>query len=120
MRTEEIQRCLKRLRLKSPDIQGAALVSREGFIIASILPENVEEEAVAAVTASFHGLAERAAEEMARGRPRRFFVETDAGYVAAAQVGEEAFLTVLANRFGKPGMLLLDLGRTVRELERIV
>ena len=39
------------------DIEAAALVSQEGFIIASVLSDNLEEERVAALTAAFQGLA---------------------------------------------------------------
>ena len=58
MRSQEIQQALEKLKASSADIEAAALVSQEGFIIASVLSENLDEERVAALTAAFQGLAE--------------------------------------------------------------
>jgi hypothetical protein len=109
MRSQEIQQALEQIKAASTDIEAAAMVSQEGFIIASVLTENLDEERVAALSAAFQGLAERSAEELGKGKPRQFFLQADLGYIVVMEVTKEAFLTVLSSRFGKPGMLLLDM-----------
>ena len=47
MRSQEIQQALEKLKASSADIEATALVSQEGFIIASVLSENLHEERVA-------------------------------------------------------------------------
>ena len=116
VKSEEIQNSLERLKKASPEIEGIALVSQDGFIVASILPEPQEEERVAALSAAFLGLAERCAEELGKGLPRQLFLQTEAGYIILKTVGRDTCLSVLSSRFGKPGMLLLDVKRTAEEL----
>ena len=51
-RTEKISEVLRSLRVSSPDIIGAAVVSIEGFIIASVAPTEVDEELVGGMAAA--------------------------------------------------------------------
>ena len=120
MRSQEIQQALEKLKAKSSDIEAAALVSQEGFIIASVLSENLDEERVAALTAAFQGLADRSAEELGKGKPRQFFLQADLGYIVVMEVSQDACLTVLSSRFGKPGMLLLDMRRGAEQLRALL
>lgn len=120
MRSQEIQQALEQLKSTSTDIEAAALVSQEGFIIASVLSENLDEERVAALTAAFHGLAERSAEELGKGKPRQFFMQADLGYIVVMEVTKEAYLTVLSSRFGKPGMLLLDMRKGAEQVRALL
>lgn len=120
MRSQEIQESLEKLKTTSSDIEAAALVSQEGFIIASVLSENLDEERVAALSAAFQGLAERCAEELGKGKPRQFFLQADLGYIVVMEVTQDASLTVLSSRFGKPGMLLLDMKRGAQQLRSLL
>ncbi len=45
-RVEKIQEILRNLRSVSPDIIGSAMVSTDGFVIASLLPNEIDEELV--------------------------------------------------------------------------
>ena len=119
MQIEAIQQSLEELKATSSYIEAAALVDQEGFIIASVLPETLEEETVAALLVGFQGLAERSAEELAKGRAHLFFVQTDFGYIAMTHVGEDACLGAFSNRFGKPGLLLVDLKRLARKIQAL-
>ena len=120
MKTEQIQKTLEKLTDSSTGIEGAALVDRDGFIVASRLPDNMEEERVAAIMAAFQGLAQRCAEELGRGRPIQFFLQSESGYVVVADAGDDTCLAVVSTRSAKPGMLLLDLRRTVAEIRTLL
>ena len=120
MRSEEIQRSLEGLKASSQEIEAVALVSQEGFIIASLLPEAIDEERIAVLSLTFQSLADRYATELGKGQPRRFFVETDYGYIVVMDIGLDTFLTVTSNRFGRPGLLLLDMKRTAEELNSLL
>lgn len=120
MRSQEIQKALEDLKATSGDIEAAALVSQEGFIIASVLSENLDEERVAALIAAFQGLAERSADELGKGKPRQFFLQADLGFIVVMELSQDAFLTVLSSRFGKPGMLLLDMRRGAEKIRALL
>ncbi len=57
-RTEKMQDILRGLRGASPDIIGAAVVSIDGFIVASVLPSEVDEELVSGMAAAMLGVGQ--------------------------------------------------------------
>ncbi len=120
MRSEEIQQSLDKLASLSAEIEGVALVDDNGFIIASHLPEALDEDRVAALTAAFQGIASRCSEELGKGKPAQFFLQTDSGYMVVMGVGENACLAVVSSRYAKPGMLLLDLKNTTEEIGKLL
>ncbi len=120
MRSEEIQRSLEKLKASSLEIEAVALVSQEGFIIASLLPETIDEERISVLSINFQNLAERYSSELGKGQPRRFFIQTDYGYIVVMDIGLDTYLTVMSNRFGRPGLLLLDMKRTAEELQALL
>ena len=58
---------LRDLQASSPDIEASAVVSVDGLIIASALPQGVEEDRVSAMSAAMLSLGERIANELGRG-----------------------------------------------------
>ncbi len=113
---EEIQERLETLNASSPDIEGLALVNQEGFIIACVLPEALDEERVASITAAFQGMADRCSDELDKGRAVQTLLKTERGCVVITSVGPDACLSVIAGPQGKPGMLLLEAKQTAGEL----
>ena len=120
MRSEQVQQSLEKLKNASNEIEGVALVSTDGFIIASILPETLDEERVAAIAAGFQGLSDRCAQDLSKGRPRQFFLQTDQGYIVITDAGQDACLAAFSSRYGKPGMLLLDIRRAAEEIRALM
>ena len=57
-RTESMTKILKELQKGTPDIEASAIVSVDGLIMASALPQDVEEDRVAAMSAEIRTLAE--------------------------------------------------------------
>lgn len=100
---------LERLMYESSDIEAAALVSLDGFIMASALPEGMQEDRVGAMSAAILALGERAAAELGRGQLTQVFIEGEEGYVLLVAAGKRAVLTVLAGREAKLGLVLYDM-----------
>jgi hypothetical protein len=101
-------------------VEGVALVSTEGFIIASVLPEEFEDEHVAAISAVVVSLGERITRELRRGTMEQVYVRGKFGYVFLTQAGADALLTVITNPTAKLGMIFLDTKRTIQELESLL
>ncbi|MDZ4064966.1 MAG: roadblock/LC7 domain-containing protein, partial [Coriobacteriia bacterium] len=89
-REERLATALDDLMLSSSDIQAAALVSMDGFTMASALPEGMQEDRVGAMSAAILGLGERAAAELGRGHLTQVFIEGDDGYVVLIAAGSRA------------------------------
>lgn len=108
-RERRLREALEHLMQESTDIEAAALVSLDGFMIASALPEGMHEDRVGAMSAAILALGERAAAELGRGQLTQVFIEGAQGYVLIVAAGGRAVLTVLARREAKLGLVLYDM-----------
>ena len=119
-RTEQMIERLRDLQVSSPAVEAAAIVSVDGLSMASSLPAGVEEDRVAAMSAAMLSLGERIASELGRGSLDQVYIKGEKGLVVLKAVGDEAVLTVLAREDAKLGLLFLDMGRAVTDLEKLV
>jgi len=119
-RSQLIVEHLRDMQASSPDIEASAVVSVDGLTIASALPQDVEEDRVAAMSAAMLSLGERIASELGRGSLEQVFIKGSNGYVLLMSVGENAVLTALARENARLGLLLLDMGRTAVALCKLI
>lgn len=119
-RSQLIVEHLRDMQASSPDIEASAVVSVDGLTIASALPQGVEEDRVAAMSAAMLSLGERIASELGRGSLEQVYIKGSAGYVMVMSVGQEAVLTALARENAKLGLILLDMHRTVEALSKLI
>ncbi len=119
-REDQLGRALNAFLGASPDVQAAALVSLDGFIIASALPRGMQEDRVGAMSAAILGLGERAAAELGRGSLSQVFIEGADGYVLLLSAGDRAVLTVLASKDAKLGLVLYDMKATASRIGEIL
>ena len=111
---------LRDLQASSPDIEASAVVSVDGLTIASALPQGVEEDRVAAMSAAMLSLGERIACELGRGSVEQVYIKGVNGYVVLMSVGEEAVLTALAREQAKLGLIFLDMRRATEALSKLI
>ena len=108
-REQRLVLTLDRLMEENQEIDAAALVSLDGFTMASALPEGMQEDRVGAMSAAILGLGERAAIELGRGHLSQVFIEGENGYVMLIAAGDRAVLTCLAGTQAKLGLVLYDM-----------
>ena len=108
------------MRQAAPDIEAAAVVSLDGLIMASALPEGFSEDRVSAMSAAMLSLGEQISKELARGPLEQLYTKGTDGYVILMAVGSEAVLTVLIKPEAKLGILLLEIRRTADDLLKIL
>jgi predicted regulator of Ras-like GTPase activity (Roadblock/LC7/MglB family) len=111
---------LRDLQASSPDVEASAVVSVDGLTMASALPQNVEEDRVAAMSAAMLSLGERIATELGRGNLDQVYIRGKNGFVILMAVGTEAVLTVLARQEAKLGLLFMDMRRTTEDLVQLL
>jgi len=119
-REERLETSLNALMIRSTDIQAAALVSMDGFVMASALPEGMQEDRVGAMSAAILGLGERAAAELGRGHLTQVFIEGEGGYVILISAGERGVLTALTLEDSKVGLVLYDMKAAAAEMAAIL
>jgi hypothetical protein len=115
-----MQDVLRSLRAASPEIVGSALVSIDGFIIASVLPSEIEEELVSGMAAAMLGVGERISSELMGSHLEQTYVRSEKGYVILNAVGHEAVLVVLTTKNAKLGLVFIDVRRGSAELEKLI
>lgn len=119
-RNERMIERLRKLQQSSQDVEAAAILSVDGLPIATALPQGVEEDRVAAMSAAMLSLGERIAEELGRGMLDEVYVKGERGYVVLRAVGDDAVLTVLAGSEAKLGLLFFDMRRAAEEFAQIL
>lgn len=111
---------LRDMQIASSDIIASAVVSVDGLTMASALPEDVEEDRVAAMSAAMLSLGERISGELGRGGLDEVYIRGEDGFVLLTAVGDEAVLTALARIEAKLGMIFLEMRRAAEDLEKLV
>jgi hypothetical protein len=119
-REEQLAQALDDLLANDADIQAAALVSLDGFTMASALPPGMQPDRVGAMSAAILGLGERAAAELGRGHLSQVFIEGESGYVLLMAAGQRAVLTAMAEPSAKLGLVLYDMKATAARIGEIL
>ena len=117
-KSERISDVLRSLRQGTPEIIGATLVSSDGFIVASVLPNEVDEDVIGGMAASLMGVGERIAADLLGSQMEQTYVRSAKGYIVVNACGPEAMVVALVSREAKLGLIFLELKRTVSELVR--
>ncbi|OYT51991.1 hypothetical protein B6U66_02960 [Candidatus Bathyarchaeota archaeon ex4484_135] len=103
-----------------PGIEGSALVSADGFMLASSLPPEMSEDRIAAMGAAMVSVAERVNRELNRGKFEMTIISGSDGYTLATDVGLEAILIVLASKNAKLGLVFYEVRRAAEDLMKIL
>ncbi|HEY9630279.1 MAG TPA: roadblock/LC7 domain-containing protein [Coleofasciculaceae cyanobacterium] len=118
--TEKLGYVLQNFVSTTADIQGAAVVTPDGFPLSANLPGAMDEERVSAMSAAMLSLGERIGVELARGTIDRIYVEGNEGSSVLTSCGDDAVFLVLAGKTAKQGVLMLEIKRTVLELRQVL
>lgn len=102
------------------DVMAAAVVRRDGFIVAHTLPNGVDPKVVAAMTASIVGISEMATEQLSQGRFLQAIVESDSGKLISTGAGDLALLVALVHRDANLGLILFAMERAARSVDDIL
>ena len=119
-RSELMQQVLRNFTANTADVEGAAVVSLDGLILASVLPAGTDEDRVSAMAAALPSLGERTATELQRGTLEQVYVKGNSGYIILMQAGSEAVHETIAGPQSKLGMVLLDMKRAAQELGKLL
>lgn len=119
-RTDLLVNRLRDLQASTTDIEASAVVSVDGLIIASALPESAEEDRVSAMSAAMLSLGERIASELGRRTLEQVYIKGSKGYVVLTAIGEEAVLTVMARPGAKLGLVFLEMRRAAEDLAQLL
>ena len=119
-RVDDLNRILRTLQSGTPDIEASALVSEDGLMIASALPQHVQEVRIAGMSSTLLSLGMRAATELGRGNLEQVLIRGTSGYVVMVKAKSGTMLLTLTTKEAKLGLIFLDMSRAVEEIDRIL
>ncbi len=120
MRADMLTSILSELNGTSADIEASGLISTDGLMMAAILPQDLDEDRVGAMSAAMLSLGDRTSQELARGNLEQVLIKGNNGYVLMVQAGEESVLTVLAKPKAKLGLIFFDVKRAADSIAKLM
>ena len=119
-RTEDLNRILRSVQAGTPEIEASALISEDGLLIASALPQHIDEMRVGGMSSTLLSLGQRAATELQRGQLEQVLIRGKDGYVVMVGAASGTMLLVLATHDAKLGLIFLDMSKAVKDISKIL
>ncbi len=127
-KTDLLEEALKELCSKLEGVQGAVIVSIEGFVVAAYTPQEneLDEEGptsspqVAAMAATLIALGERTLSRLAQGEMIRLLVEGNDGGMLVVPANRRASVAVMVGREAKMGLVLYALQQSAGKISTIL
>ena len=127
-RTDLLEDALKDLCSKLQGVQGAVIVSIEGFVVAAYTPHesDMDEEGptsspqVAAMAATLIALGERTLSRLAQGEMLRLLIEGNDGGMVVVPANRRASVAVMVGKETKMGLVLYALQQNAKKIGDIL
>lgn len=117
---DQLSDVLRKIRATIPEIIGAAVVSSEGFIVASIFPSEVDEDLVGGMAASLLGVGERISVDLMQSPMEQVFVRSPRGFIIVNSIDGNSSVVVLVSKEAKLGLIFIELRRAIAELVGVI
>lgn len=111
---------LRLLRTSTPDILGAVVINMDGFVIASVIPSDADEDLIAGMSASLLGVSERITADLMGAETEQVFVRSAQGYIVLSAISDEAAVVLLISRTAKLGLIFLEIKRAAAQLVKLL
>src|SRR5512136_463821 len=129
-RTDLLEEALKEFCDRLEGVQGAVIVSIEGFVVAAYTPSEEDSSSdeegptsspqVAAMAATLIALGERTLARLAQGEMIRLLVEGNNGGMLVVPANRRASVAVMVGREAKMGLVLYALQQSSRKISAIL
>jgi predicted regulator of Ras-like GTPase activity (Roadblock/LC7/MglB family) len=127
-KTDLLEEALKELCSKLEGVQGAVIVSIEGFVVAAYTPHesDMDEEGptsspqVAAMAATLIALGERTLSRLAQGEMIRLLIEGNDGGMLVVPANRRASVAVMVGKEAKMGLVLYALQQSAGKISGIL
>ena len=118
MRKELLDKVLSELK-EAVDVEASAIATRSGLLIAADIPQGMNAETFAAMSATMLGAAETTTSEIEKEPPERVIVEAGDERIIIAGAGEKALLVCMTPE-SNLSLLLVELDKAVEKVEKIL
>lgn len=116
---EELEDTLAGLK-RIGDVEASAIVSRDGLLMASNIPQSVMAETFAAMSATMLGAAETAVSELKRGVVERVIAESKDTKIITMGAGPKALIVIMATPAASLGIILVEMGKASDRIKELL
>jgi uncharacterized protein len=117
---QRIRAILHELLEATPYLKAVAVVRVNGLTVQAMMPPEIPEEKVSAMSAVMLLLGERITDAMHTGTLDKVYIQSNEGHIIMMAVGTEAVLTVQASARAPLGLLFVEMRRAAGKLKRVV
>lgn len=115
-RAKALHRILDDLVSRSTEIQGAALLSEDGLLLARALPADIEEARISGVAVMLYGAAAHACRALERQALREAIVRGEDGYAVMLSGDGGTQLLCLTASDARLGLVSMDMRRSAAQI----
>lgn len=115
-RAERVAAALNAFLRAEPAVEAVAVVSYDGLPMVTALPDGLDEDRVAAVSAALLALGEQASQSLGRGGLEQMFLEGADGAIFLMSAGDAGVVVAIADPDAKIGMVLYEMRRAAAEI----
>ncbi len=115
---KKLTSCLQSLRANS-EIDGCALVTERGQLMAAVLPNDVDDKAVSAMAAALISIGTRVGTALSSGTPKSILIEGQEKVIVLRKVGNTALIGT-APADAKVGLIDFEMTKAAEEIESIL
>jgi predicted regulator of Ras-like GTPase activity (Roadblock/LC7/MglB family) len=127
-KTDLLEDALRELCRKLEGVQGAVIVSIEGFVVAAYAPHDSDMDKegptsspqVAAMAATLIALGERTLSRLAQGEMLRLLIEGNDGGMLVVPANKRASVAVMVGKEAKMGLVLYALQQGAKNISAIL
>jgi len=109
---EEILKILSQIE----GVKGVAIISNEGLVITSILPDQLDPDAVSGMCASIFKNGVTTAKVLNSGKVKHILIETDSDFIIFSTLGN-GFLATISSKTVNLGYLRIKIDKCIREIK---
>ncbi len=117
-KTKKLNEILQEL-VRNSEVDGAALVSSKGQLMAAMLQKDTDEKAIAAMAAALTSIGTRVGVTLEAGHPKNIVIEGISKIILVRTVAKTSLITT-ASADSKIGMLDFELEKTMKAIQSIL
>lgn len=119
-RSEGLSKALQAFKDISPDVDAAAIISNDGLMIASVLPQGLDDVSVGGMSATLLSLGTRCVTALKRGKVEEVIVRGESGYAIMLNAGRDTMLLAVTNADAKLGLITFDMREAIKKIADIL
>lgn len=116
---ENLRKILQELQKMSPYVIGSAVVTSDGFVVASDLPSEVDEKKITIMAMAMLTLGQETMNELGVSDLERVLVESKDSYIVLVNAGPDVVVAAVADKDAVLGLLLVVTKQIVQQVEQV-